>query len=384
MKKSELGVIGQTIVSAVLGAIGSMTFLALVDWPTVDVGGSQAIAILLILPAMWLVNVAFHELGHAAAAVAIGRRLMLIAVGPACLSFTNAGWVTGRSRWSWFGGFTVAWPAAQESGRARPLLMVAAGPAATLICGVVSFIALRQLAVSSGGWVAGADAVQFVATAAFAGMAWFLLLVALVPAKAHGQRSDGAALIHVWRNPGENLRQQALMTLATASVNGVRPAEWDDSMVRAALDAPADTHEGAFARLLAHWQAHDRGDAAAARAWLTEALASRSALEGEAEGVLLVAAAMHAAVHDADARAARQWLSEIRSGPTAAMTATYRPSLVEGAVRVSEGRPDALEALAEAERLLPTALEPGFARMDADVLARLKQAASAMGVATAG
>jgi hypothetical protein len=245
----------------------------------------------------------------------------------------------------------------------------------------VSFAVLRSAAASSFGSVAGFGAVQFAALTAFCGMAWFLLLLVLVPAKANGMRTDGASLIHTWRNPEEALRQQAVTTIAMSSVNGIRPAEWSDDQLRAALEAPLDTPEGAFARLLAHWQALDRGDETAARAWLADAVAHRSAFEGDAEGVLLVAAALHAAVHDSDARTARRWLGEIRSGPTAMMTATYRPSLVEGAVRVAEGRADALELLAEAERLLPKALEPGFARMDADVLDRLKLAAASVAAA---
>jgi hypothetical protein len=185
--------------------------------------------------------------------------------------------------------------------------------------------------------------------------------------------TDGAVLLSLWLDPAGALRGQALMSVARASMAGVRPADWHEHHVHAAVAADVTTPEGAIARLLAHWHALDRGEIDRARAFLIEALAHQETLQPEPRRALLLSAALFTAIHDHDAAGARRFLTD--APPGFSVTATYRPHLVEGVVRIAEHRDDAAVALAEAERLLPEALEPGFARMDRDLLERLKSTA---------
>ncbi|HTX39436.1 MAG TPA: M50 family metallopeptidase [Bryobacteraceae bacterium] len=92
------------------------------------------LAVFLLL--LW-VNVALHECGHALAAVAVGFRLKVLAVGP--LVFTkNAGRL--RVGFAWRGlllssGYMGAVPDSPRRFRLRQTMVVAAGPVASLLAG---------------------------------------------------------------------------------------------------------------------------------------------------------------------------------------------------------------------------------------------------------
>src|SRR5579862_7451282 len=86
----------------------------------------------------YFLSVLFHEAGHASAAVAVGFRVVIFAVWPFQLKRFATGWSMGRMEKLRVGGFVFAVPPDAKDLRVRWFKMIAAGPLASLLCGVVA------------------------------------------------------------------------------------------------------------------------------------------------------------------------------------------------------------------------------------------------------
>jgi tetratricopeptide (TPR) repeat protein len=153
------------------------------------------------------VYVAIHEMGHAAMAWALHERIREIAVGPLIFSRVNN---RNRIRFDWkrilsSGGHMASIPLARNSPRLNRILVIAAGPFASLLTGVamlVVFFALPGTAYAAYWWVPGWLSVVSLSSG----------VLNLIPVGY----SDGSMLLHTicWTRAGKQLIRHTLLAAA--------------------------------------------------------------------------------------------------------------------------------------------------------------------------
>jgi len=145
-----------------------------------------------------LLNTAIHELGHACGAWTMHHRIRAVSIGPLTFSKRRHGY-SFRVRWNQLletGGYMSSVPTLTDHGRLQQILVVAAGPLASLAWGLLASAVFVSLPGTrwSGYW----ESVAINAVVAFT-----TVLISLVP---FGY-SDGSMLMHLilWTRPGKML-----------------------------------------------------------------------------------------------------------------------------------------------------------------------------------
>ena len=176
----------------------------------------------LALPVLMIIVLAAHEIGHLLGGVSQGMRFLMLIVGP-------FGWYASVSgpRFEWntnpalMGGLAAALPTAVgESLRRQLLVMVAGGPAASL---VLTVIAVALASFSDPRFTAYCI---FIAATSFG-----VFLVTLIPVRSGGFMSDGMQIIDLLRGGRAVVERSALMQVLAQSMSGVRPRDWDSSII---------------------------------------------------------------------------------------------------------------------------------------------------------
>ena len=190
----------QPLIYAVLtmGALGSLGFVQ--RWavhrgmPPAHWGLGFWVCLFVLL----LVQVAIHELGHAAVAWAMYYRVRVVSIGPFTFSQDRYGFHRGFDWKKLFhsGGYTGSTPTSAENARFKHIAVVAAGPLASLLTGFLFALATFLLPGSSlqSSW-------WFTATGAMIGILFGL--TSLIPVGY----SDGSMLFHLlsWTGAGRIL-----------------------------------------------------------------------------------------------------------------------------------------------------------------------------------
>lgn len=176
--------------------------------------------------ASWL-QMLVHEAGHALAGIARGMHLLAIGLGPLRVERTQAGWHT---RWArnvaGIGGFAVLIPTPGRAlRRIDQAIFTLGGPLANLL--VAASLLPVAMAASKAGSSGAAVAWVFVIFGTFIG------IVNLVPFRSGGWRTDGLTLLQLWRRPEEARAGQQVLSLVGLSLAGVRPRDWDESLIPA-------------------------------------------------------------------------------------------------------------------------------------------------------
>ncbi|MCB9421475.1 MAG: hypothetical protein H6667_16850 [Ardenticatenaceae bacterium] len=312
-----------------------------------------------------LLTTTIHELGHLLAGKLVGLRFHLLIIGPLRLSRENGrlslGWQRGSA---FFNGLTSSIPYDNRDLSRRLLIFILGGPLASLVQALlagwlffhwradVSFINNITWAAESAALLAILGAIYF--------------LSALKPGSTYsGQPADGGRLISLLRRGPEAERWCALAALDGADQRGQRPRDWDESLIRQALQGFDHTQDGQNARLLAYQWALDNGRIADANRWLEEAIAIRPTwLPGTQvrlvwEKAYLSARCLHDAVQ------ARRGLDQIRQK----LTNQPQHLRAEAAVLLAEGDKDQAKITAQAALAsLPAHAPTGVQQAEADWL----------------
>ena len=363
----------QGLVGAVLG--GALTFLlsGRSACRGFDLDTLEAVLLLALLAPMFLVVVAIHEGGHLLAGAAQRFRPALFIVGPLKLERRGRAWTAGINRSvTMFGGLAVGIPQGTERMRQRMLVLIAGGPAASLLTGATGIWVLLGLYPPRPARVtlAGSDATIYLVLLMFTVMSLAIGAIALVPTRTGGYESDGTQLLKFRRSTPEVEAEVAAITLSTSSLAGRRPREWDTALLARALSLSVRNPRGVLVRLLAHLHALDRGDVDTARRYLLEALANREHTTRLGRPALLVQAAEFAALYDHDAAAARRYLEEVGD---ATLIGVHTWRFAEAAVLHVEGEDGVDERLTDAEAAAADALDCGGAVMLLDQIAELRR-----------
>jgi hypothetical protein len=260
--------------------------------------GGHALAFDLLFFAGWLVATALHEFGHATAAYARGFRVISIVIGPVSVTRSARKGFRFRMRPALFGGWVLSaprrWDGDQRYLRDKTWV-IAAGPAVSLVAGVVGLLLSRPWTVL---W-------QWSVISLVIGV------VTLIPLRyPKGRTSDGEKLQRLREAKSADLAVMALRTLVFA----VRPRDWDPALVDAArAESDSEGSEAIDATLFVYFHVLDSGDPVGAGALLQRLIDytcgtvrwPRTTISRE----VALEASLFEAVWRGDEAAAREWLA---------------------------------------------------------------------------
>ncbi|AOS44158.1 hypothetical protein Verru16b_01219 [Lacunisphaera limnophila] len=231
------------------------------------------------LPLVWLVVVGFHELGHLVGGWLTGGRFLLWVVGPGMIRRTPAGLKVAWNRnVNLAGGMAACLPL--EPGRMTPrraAVMILGGPVFSLVL-VVAALGLAAGLVSLPEPVPLGRALAQHLAMSTAGLSLLIFGVTAFPGTAGGFKTDGKRVIDLLRGDHRSDQEAALLTLSTAGLAGVRPADYDPVVVARTVALGDGSLFDLYGHLTVYYHAADRGDWAAAQGHLDRVLAGEEKL----------------------------------------------------------------------------------------------------------
>lgn len=259
---------------------------------------------------------AIHELGHLLAGKLVGFQFNLLVIGPLRLSREDGRLRLGLHKsFALFNGLTGSNPADSHDLPRRLLVFTLGGPLASLIQALVtSFVFFRWQAdvhfTNKYAW-----AVEGMALLAIFSVLYFLS--SIKPGSYYSsQPADGGRIISLLRGGPVAERWCALAALYGADQQGQRPRDWDERLVKQALQGFDHTQDGQNARLLAYQWALDNGRIAEANRWLEEAIAIRPTWMPGTQVRLVWEKVYFSARYLHDAALARKLLGQVRQNLT--------------------------------------------------------------------
>lgn len=312
-------------------------------------------------------NVILHEAGHLVAGMSAGMRPIALGIGPFRYERTLAGWRGYRgSALQGIAGFATLLPDGNAgAGRGAQAWMLAGGPLANLLAASACFAAAAALegAPRMAGLLWGVGGIGLV-----------LGVANLVPfTVAAGWRSDGRNLLDIMRRAPDAGLHLALQRVVGLSLAGRRPREWPAGALPAATHDLPPTMLATSAHLLCLSRAMDTEDAAAAYRharwlaghWATTPVVQRPAIATQLGG--------YAAVIARDSALLAAWRPLCEGGLLD--LSPYRAWL-DAELAFLQDDPGLQERIRQAIALLPRIHDAGSARVLADLLDRLQQAAT--------
>ncbi|HEY7126410.1 MAG TPA: site-2 protease family protein [Ktedonobacterales bacterium] len=324
---------------------------------------------------LWLMHylvTLVHEGGHFLVGALVGFEFHYMQIGP--LKF-----IRGRDdlhiRWDGrqlAGGAVASYPLSSHLARLRLALMVAAGPLASVLLGLLAWRLLvgylapchsdgppydAYLSTLTGNAeplclaeaLAGASALSPLLILFFFVLMWDAALGGLInlllPYSGQQGIGDGLRLLRLLMGGAAAERETITMQMAGLQVLAVRPRDWPAQLVLRRL-ALAETPPQKFAALVsAYAWALDNGSIARAGAYLDQAHMT-SPVPISRTPLLALESAYFEARHHANAAAAREWL---RQGMRARSKyeAILRPR-AEAALALLEGNGEQVQVLANA------------------------------------
>ncbi len=332
-KKISWRFLGAIVVGGLIGALGAVvgkSFAGSLLLPGLP--KSLAWLHLVLLPLWWLVAVGLHELGHLVGGWAGGGRFLLYVVGPFMWKRSPAG-----VSFSWnkniniAGGLAACLPLdpARSTPR-RTALMIAGGPLFSLVLAVLALwvgAGLAAIAHSPALLVAQHSAVIL------AGLSLLIFGVTVFPGTGGGFKTDGLRFLELLRGDTRSAQENAVMTLTTAALGGVRPADYDPRLVAQAISLRDGSLFDLYAHLTAAHHFIDVGQPGRAQELLDHVAAGEDQLAPFARDTLRCDYAWLLARHTTDAAAARAWLDSagpLDIDPATRLRAEAAVLLVEG------------------------------------------------------
>ena len=177
-----------------------------------------------------LVVITVHECGHAVVGLALGMKLQAFIVGPFQLRMREGRWtfqVLLRKIFD-LGGATGMVSTSGEHFRSSRVCMIAAGPFASLIFGLLAFAA--AMSAPNSGWEA-----DFPLLASMATLSLLVFAFNLVPIRSKGSYSDGAQILQILSDGPWGDYHRAVSIVGSTLVTPLRPKDYDiGALTRAA------------------------------------------------------------------------------------------------------------------------------------------------------
>ena len=359
-----------------LGAVASLVAGALIGFllvPRFSERASEGLGIwsllpLLALPAVWLVAVGVHELGHIIGGWLIGGRFLLWVVGPVKILRTPNG-----IQWGWnrsvnvAGGMAACLPHDCSRLIARQLIvMILGGPIASLVFWGIIWTGLLWIGPSSATVLSVLTGVATMTSH----ITLLLAILTLLPFTAGGFKSDGRRAWDLCRSGLQTDQELAMMILTVQLLSGTRPRDLDPELLERSLILNDGSLFDLYARLNAYHHAADRQDWETARGFLETLAAAEDKLVPLLGSTVRCEYAWLAATLGSDPRLARAWLDS--AGPMDFDPATRLRA--ESAVLLAEGSQEAAHTKAlEGLRALETrTMSPVKSPFAVEALERLR------------
>jgi hypothetical protein len=320
----------------------------------------NGVLLLLMLPVLIFISLAWHEAGHLLAGRLVGMRPTLFIVGPLQIRWSDDDASVGVNRMAaLYGGLAAAAPRTTQRLRQRMMVLVVGGPAATIL--------LVLLANGVGGALrdTAPNAALLLLTTGFLNV--FIALFTLVPLPAQGFMTDGSQLILYARGGVPAQLRLRIVALHAELLGGTRPRDLDPALIEeaVALSAEGDPLSRISALLYAYYHALDRDDPARAGAHLERALAERHAYPNGFRQGLDLEAAFYYAWYGEDPEQAAAWLAEGTGGVVESHTRARAEAAVAWARGdVSRAQQLARDGLAAVDR----SVDRGTAQAEAEWL----------------
>jgi len=255
-----------------------------------------------------LIITTLHELGHTATGLALGMKLRAFLIGP-------FQWHIREGKWEFqfkpkeilsVGGATGIVPATADFPRGSYLCMVAAGPCANLLTGIVAL------------WIAlaaeGVLPVQTRGPLALFG-AWSLVVCAvnLVPFRTQGNYSDGAKIYQLLSEGPWGDFHRVVAVVGSSLVTPLRPRDYDiQAILRAGCTITRGT-QGLLLRVFAYSYFLDHGRIPEAGEALRDAESIYHQSASDISAGLHMEFVFGSAYLRRDAGAARQWWTRMEA-----------------------------------------------------------------------
>jgi hypothetical protein len=173
--------------------------------------------------AAFAAGIVLHEAGHLIAGVLLDFELIGASLGPLRAAYFHGKW-TFQLSGTLFSGSISAIPRNNHAWRKRMLLVVAAGPAATLLTGVACGLLLLNGA--SNDWMR-----CFLAS--LTQLSFFLFFLGLIPNGSKAQvRNDARLCYSLFRNTVEAQEILLYHLVTQLGVAGMRPRDYPERLIR--------------------------------------------------------------------------------------------------------------------------------------------------------
>ena len=236
MKKIRQPSISTLVASAAVGGLmaGAGYFLGstavMVGWFE-DATGTLNAWDLLVLPALVVLVLGVHELGHLLAGLSQGMCFLLLIFGPFQWHASRSGikfqWVTHLGL---MGGIAATIPTEVGPKLSRQLLvMISGGPTASLFLGLLAIV----IATTFDGRVGAYGALVAL-------LSLGIFLMTAIPMRAAGFMSDGMQILDVLSGKQSVAERTTLLQITAQSLAGVRPRDWDSEAIRKVAQLTSD------------------------------------------------------------------------------------------------------------------------------------------------
>lgn len=315
---------------------------------------------LLALPALSMLVLGIHEVGHVLAGTSQGMRFLILIVGPfgwhATASGTTFKWNTHLAL---MGGLAATAPTKLGDALRRQLLvMTAGGPIMSLLLAVLGLLLTS---------VTDARLTAYCMYTAL--LSFGIALVTLIPNRTGGFMSDGMQILDLLRTGNAVLERSLIMQIFAQTLSGVRPRDWDsaaiDQLSMLYSKDPMQNTSIALYLLSRAMDIHHQEEVAHYRSQLENGIDQFPSGFKQAVYVELAICAWLAG----DVDAVRRHLDNAKGG----IVEESRRLLAQAALAKLEGRDQDCERdRLRAIRALPKSADAGQAKLTEDQLAMLK------------
>jgi hypothetical protein len=249
-----------------------------------------------------ILTLAVHEIGHLVAGLVVGFRFTLLAIGPLLIERT----ASGKIRLAWngapalFGGAAGTIPTRREGLKWRFAGVIAGGPFASALLSLGAAAALRWAPVPHGALRIELSWLRLLSFAIF--------LATVVPLPNGPFVTDGMRSLRLVRHGPQGARELSTLTLLALERGGVRPRNWDVTLIDRGLEVRDGSIFECQVHLCSYMRMLDAGSLDAAGAALASALTLAPRLPAFIGGPCFVEAAYFEAAHRRRPDRAREFL----------------------------------------------------------------------------
>ncbi|MEL6536410.1 MAG: M50 family metallopeptidase, partial [Bacteroidota bacterium] len=243
----------------ILGGMGVAVGYFIGNWmKPVEEGASDGpqwaniLVLILLMPLSYYLAILLHELGHLLMGLVQKFTFAYLMVGPVMFRKVGKAYRFQRNRsFNLMGGFTAMLFPQEGDIRKKMIPYVAGGPFASLLTGVLGFVAFQAVGGTSGFFAS--DSLLTTAMVGFWGFftlfSGFILLISLFPRRMGIVQTDGARLISLLSTSDSDAPEFLYYAHYQSSIGGTHPRDYDRARLQKVIAAGEETAYVPFVHL---------------------------------------------------------------------------------------------------------------------------------------